>query len=132
MPWPISRNSIRWMRLAIWRRTLAFIRLRALLESIPALMHAAYPTEGGRREQGQAGDRLEARRRPDPLPDTVQRVGAALARADHAHAPLWLEVAARTSQQAADALGVEVGQIAKSVIFRRVADNVAAARRHLG
>jgi prolyl-tRNA editing enzyme YbaK/EbsC (Cys-tRNA(Pro) deacylase) len=29
-----------------------------------------------------------------------------------------LAVAARTSQQAADALGVEVGQIAKSLIFR--------------
>ena len=31
-----------------------------------------------------------------------------------------LPVAARTSQQAADALGIEVGQIAKSLIFRAV------------
>ena len=41
------------------------------------------------------------------------------------HAPLWLEVAARTSQEAADALGVAVGQIAKSVIFRRKSDERA-------
>ncbi|MBE0547440.1 MAG: YbaK/EbsC family protein, partial [Rubrivivax sp.] len=36
-----------------------------------------------------------------------------------------LDVAARTSQEAADALGVSVGQIAKSVIFRRRADDAA-------
>ncbi len=46
----------------------------------------------------------------------------ALAERGHAHAPLWLDVSARTSQEAADALGVAVGQIAKSVIFRRKAD----------
>jgi prolyl-tRNA editing enzyme YbaK/EbsC (Cys-tRNA(Pro) deacylase) len=34
-------------------------------------------------------------------------------------------VAARTAQEAADVLGVTVGQIAKSVIFRRRADDVA-------
>jgi prolyl-tRNA editing enzyme YbaK/EbsC (Cys-tRNA(Pro) deacylase) len=33
--------------------------------------------------------------------------------------------AARTAQQAAEALGVSVGQIAKSIIFRRKADDVA-------
>ena len=33
-----------------------------------------------------------------------------------------LDVEARTSQEAADALGVVLGQIAKSVIFRRVHD----------
>jgi prolyl-tRNA editing enzyme YbaK/EbsC (Cys-tRNA(Pro) deacylase) len=43
----------------------------------------------------------------------------------HPHAPLWLEVPARTSQEAADALGVTVGQIAKSVIFRRKSDEAA-------
>ena len=43
----------------------------------------------------------------------------------HAHAPQWLSVPARTAQEAADALGVQVGQIAKSVIFRRRADEVA-------
>jgi prolyl-tRNA editing enzyme YbaK/EbsC (Cys-tRNA(Pro) deacylase) len=38
---------------------------------------------------------------------------------------VWLEVAARTSQEAADALGVAVGQIAKSVVFRRRSDDRA-------
>jgi prolyl-tRNA editing enzyme YbaK/EbsC (Cys-tRNA(Pro) deacylase) len=33
--------------------------------------------------------------------------------------------AARTAQQAADALGIELGQIAKSIIFRRKSDDVA-------
>ena len=36
-----------------------------------------------------------------------------------------LDGAARTAQQAADALGVAVGQIAKSIIFRRLEDDVA-------
>jgi prolyl-tRNA editing enzyme YbaK/EbsC (Cys-tRNA(Pro) deacylase) len=58
-------------------------------------------------------------------PETFRRVMAALAERGHAHAPRWLDVAARTSQEAADALGVGVGQIAKSVIFRRVADDAA-------
>ena len=54
-----------------------------------------------------------------------QRVGEALRQAGHAHAPRWLEVAARTSQEAADALGIALGQIAKSVVFRRLADEQA-------
>ncbi len=58
-------------------------------------------------------------------PEGFQRVTRALAERGHPHPPLWLEVAARTSQEAADALGVQVGQIAKSVIFRRKADEVA-------
>jgi prolyl-tRNA editing enzyme YbaK/EbsC (Cys-tRNA(Pro) deacylase) len=58
-------------------------------------------------------------------PEGFRRVHAALAAAGHPHAPRWLEVAARTSQEAADALGVGVGQIAKSVIFRRKADDSA-------
>lgn len=53
------------------------------------------------------------------LPDTVQRVARALQMHGHATAPLMLQDAARTAQQAADALGVALGQIAKSVIFRR-------------
>jgi prolyl-tRNA editing enzyme YbaK/EbsC (Cys-tRNA(Pro) deacylase) len=53
------------------------------------------------------------------------RVSAALAALRHAHAPLWLDVAARTSQEAADALGVSLGQIAKSVVFRRKSDEAA-------
>ena len=58
-------------------------------------------------------------------PDGFQRVSAALAERGHPHTPLWLEVPARTSQEAADVLGVGVGQIAKSVIFRRKADDGA-------
>jgi len=58
-------------------------------------------------------------------PEGFRRVAAALAAAGHPHAPVWLDVAARTSQEAADALGVALGQIAKSVVFRRKADDAA-------
>jgi prolyl-tRNA editing enzyme YbaK/EbsC (Cys-tRNA(Pro) deacylase) len=58
-------------------------------------------------------------------PEGFQRVCQALAERGHAHTPLWLEVPARTSQEAADALGVQVGQIAKSVIFKRKMDDTA-------
>ena len=61
----------------------------------------------------------------DDKPEGFRRVAAVLAARGHAHAPLWLDVAARTSQEAADALGVGVGQIAKSVIFRRKSDQRA-------
>lgn len=54
-------------------------------------------------------------------PEGFQRVCAALAALGHPHEPVWLEVSARTSQEAADALHITVGQIAKSVVFRRVA-----------
>lgn len=53
------------------------------------------------------------------------RVTLALAEAGHPHAPRWLDVAVRTSQEAADHLGVQVGQIAKSVVFRRRDDDAA-------
>jgi prolyl-tRNA editing enzyme YbaK/EbsC (Cys-tRNA(Pro) deacylase) len=59
---------------------------------------------------------------PPERPEGFRRVAQALVERGHPHAPLWLEVAARTAQEAADALGVTVGQIAKSVIFRRRAD----------
>ena len=62
---------------------------------------------------------------PTDWPEPVQRVADALAVAVHPHPPRWLDAAARTAQQAADALGVQLGQIAKSVIFRRVADDAA-------
>jgi len=58
-------------------------------------------------------------------PAGLQRVADALAAAGHPHAPLMLSDAARTAQQAADALGVALGQIAKSIIFRRKADDAA-------
>ena len=59
------------------------------------------------------------------LPEGVQRVARALQEAGHPHAPVLLDDAARTAQQAADALGVQVGQIAKSIIFRRKSDDAA-------
>ena len=55
-------------------------------------------------------------------PEGFRRVAQWLAERGDPHAPVFLEVAARTSQDAADALGVQVGQIAKSVIFRSKAD----------
>jgi len=58
-------------------------------------------------------------------PAGFQRVAQALSALSHPHAPVWLDVAARTSQEAADALGVAVGQIAKSVVFRRREDDQA-------
>jgi prolyl-tRNA editing enzyme YbaK/EbsC (Cys-tRNA(Pro) deacylase) len=60
-----------------------------------------------------------------PLPAGFRHVSRLLAELGHAHAPRLLDVAARTSQEAADALGIQVGQIAKSVIFRRKADDRA-------
>ncbi len=56
-------------------------------------------------------------------PEGFVRVRDALRRLGHGPVPLWLDVAARTSQEAADALGVALGQIAKSVVFRRLADD---------
>jgi prolyl-tRNA editing enzyme YbaK/EbsC (Cys-tRNA(Pro) deacylase) len=58
-------------------------------------------------------------------PEGFRRVSALLAELGHPHAPLWLDVSARTCAEAADALQVQVGQIAKSVIFRRKSDEVA-------
>ena len=59
------------------------------------------------------------------LPEGVQRVARALQALGHPHAPVLLDGAARTAQQAADALGIAVGQIAKSIIFRRQSDDAA-------
>ena len=61
----------------------------------------------------------------DSRPEGFQRVSAALAARAHPYQPVWLDVAARTAQEAADALGVSLGQIAKSVVFRRKADDAA-------
>ena len=59
------------------------------------------------------------------LPAGVQRVAAMLAQMGHPHAPVMLEDAVRTAQQAADALGIVPGQIAKCIIFRRQLDDAA-------
>ena len=60
-----------------------------------------------------------------PLPEGVQRVAARLAALGHPRGPILLTEAARTAQQAADALGVPLGAIAKSIVFRRLADDAA-------
>jgi prolyl-tRNA editing enzyme YbaK/EbsC (Cys-tRNA(Pro) deacylase) len=59
------------------------------------------------------------------FPESVERVARALKLAGHPHAPVMLASACRTSAEAAAALNVEVAQIAKSVIFRRKADDMA-------
>ena len=57
------------------------------------------------------------------LPEGVQRVARVLQDKGHPHGPQMLEVSARTAQEAADALGIALGQIAKSIIFRRKSDD---------
>ena len=59
------------------------------------------------------------------LPEGVQKVAALLQAKGHPQGPVMLNDAARTAQQAADALGVVVGQIAKSIVFRRKSDDAA-------
>jgi prolyl-tRNA editing enzyme YbaK/EbsC (Cys-tRNA(Pro) deacylase) len=59
------------------------------------------------------------------LPEGVQRVARLLQDKGHPYLPVMLDDAARTAQQAADALGISVGQIAKSIIFRRKSDDAA-------
>ncbi len=56
------------------------------------------------------------------VPEGVQRVARVLREMGHAHTPIMLSGAARTAQQAADALGIQVGQIAKSIVFKRKPD----------
>jgi len=58
-------------------------------------------------------------------PEGFKRVTELLATLGHPHAPVYLDVTARTAQEAADALGLQLGQIAKSVIFKRKLDGVA-------
>ena len=68
-----------------------------------------------------ASDQASAAQRPEGF----QRVTRLLAERGHAHAPRWLDVPARTCEEAAQALGLQTGQIAKSVIFKRRADAAA-------
>ncbi len=72
-------------------------------------------TQAPRHPSADAGER----------PEGFHRVRQALAEQAHPHAPVWLAVPARTAAEAAQALGVTVGQIAKSVVFRRKADDAA-------
>jgi prolyl-tRNA editing enzyme YbaK/EbsC (Cys-tRNA(Pro) deacylase) len=59
------------------------------------------------------------------LPEATQRIATLLQAAGHPHAPVMLDDAARTASQAADGLKVQLGQIAKSIIFRRKPDEAA-------
>ena len=59
------------------------------------------------------------------LPEGAQKIANLLQVRGHPHLPIMLNDAARTAQQAADALGVAVGQIAKSIVFRRKPDDAA-------
>ena len=69
---------------------------------------------------------LESRIDPaQERPEGFRRVSDALAARGHPHAPVFLNNSARTAQEAADALGVTVGQIAKSIVFRRRSDDAA-------
>lgn len=58
-------------------------------------------------------------------PEGFRHVTRVLSELGHPRAPRFLDIAARTAQEAADALGVSLGQIAKSVIFRRRDDDAA-------
>ena len=58
-------------------------------------------------------------------PEGFCRVAALLATHGHPFAPQWLDTPARTCAQAAALLGLQTGQIAKSVIFKRRADALA-------
>ena len=60
-----------------------------------------------------------------PMPEGMLRVTRVLQDKGHPHTPVLLDDAARTAQQAADALGVGLGQIAKSIIFKRKPDAAA-------
>ena len=92
---------------------------------IPKTPTASAPRDPKEPLRGPGGVARLGRPGADQPPEGFRRVAAALAERGHAHAPLWLEVAARTSQEAADLLGVAVGQIAKSVIFKRRSDERA-------
>ena len=54
----------------------------------------------------------------ETLPASAERVQRALAAAGLDTRIVQLAEAARTARQAADALGLDVGQIAKSLVFR--------------
>jgi len=62
---------------------------------------------------------------PTALPDGALRVAAKLAELGHPHEVVMLPVTGRTAADAASALGVELGQIAKSIVFRRKSDDAA-------
>ncbi|MVW70651.1 YbaK/EbsC family protein [Bordetella sp. 15P40C-2] len=56
------------------------------------------------------------------LPESAQRIAQLLETLGHEHPIVILPQSGRTSAQAAEGLGCVVGQIAKSIIFRRLSD----------
>jgi prolyl-tRNA editing enzyme YbaK/EbsC (Cys-tRNA(Pro) deacylase)/predicted Fe-S protein YdhL (DUF1289 family) len=61
----------------------------------------------------------------DAGPEGFRRVVDWLRARAHPHVPRMLDTPARTVQEAAEALGVERGQVAKSVVFRHRASDAA-------
>jgi len=97
----------------------------AAREGEGAPVSAAGPSQGAKAPSGGSDPHTVGERGGSVLPDGVQRVSALLREKSHPCAPVMLSDAVRTAQQAADALGIRVGQIAKSIIFRRKDDDVA-------
>ena len=59
------------------------------------------------------------------VPGSVQRVAALLDAIQHDKAIVMLPESGKTSAEAAHSLGCHVAEIAKSIVFRRLADDVA-------
>lgn len=60
-----------------------------------------------------------------PLPDSAQRVADWLAKAGHDQPVVMLPESGRTSADAAAGLGCSIAEIAKSIVFRCLADDTA-------
>ncbi|MES2324344.1 MAG: YbaK/EbsC family protein [Pseudomonadota bacterium] len=61
----------------------------------------------------------------EDLPESARRVAGLLQDMGHDKQVVMLPAAGRTSAQAAESLGCHVAEIAKSIVFRRVADDAA-------
>jgi prolyl-tRNA editing enzyme YbaK/EbsC (Cys-tRNA(Pro) deacylase) len=61
----------------------------------------------------------------DALPESAQRVATLLRELGHDKPVVMLPASGRTSAEAAASLGCDVAEIAKSIVFRRLADDVA-------
>ena len=61
----------------------------------------------------------------DTLPESAQRVAALLRALGHEQAVVLLPSTGKTSAEAAASLGCDVAEIAKSIVFRRLADDMA-------
>jgi prolyl-tRNA editing enzyme YbaK/EbsC (Cys-tRNA(Pro) deacylase) len=61
----------------------------------------------------------------DKLPDGVKRVAALLSEMQHDQPIVMLSESGKSAAQAAASLGCSVAQIAKSIVFRRLADDMA-------